>query len=295
MQAQAESIEICAIVTAYQRIEQTVETIQRILDCVPPPREILVHVDSDQKACATAIKQSFPFLKVLISRQNVGPGGGRNKLVAAATLDIVASFDDDSYPIDKDYFSTLMSLFVQFPDAGVVSARVFERGESIEPRADTFAWMADFSGGGCAYRKSLFVRSGGYVPLPVAYGMEEVDLALRLHAIGGRVLHSKSLRVYHNSDLSRHGSPRITSASLANLALLAFLRYPVWLWIIGAGQIFNRVLWLFRNGRKCGVLSGLLAIPGHCWQHRGYRSIVTSAGLRSYLALRRKPVSVLAP
>ena len=37
--------------------------------------------------------------------------------------------------------------------------------------------MADFSGGGCAYRKTRYLEIGGYVPIPTAYGMEEVDLA----------------------------------------------------------------------------------------------------------------------
>lgn len=286
---------VSAIVTAYQRVDQTIETIQRILDCVPPPREVLVHVDGNQQVCADAIRQRFPTIKVLVSTQNVGPGGGRNKLVVAAASEIVASFDDDSYPIDSDYFSGLIHLFMQFPDAALVCASVYERGQVVEPKAEELSWMADFSGGGCAYRKSLFQQTGGYVPLPIAYGMEEVDLALRWHAMGRKVLHSKALRVFHDSDLSRHASPRITAFSLANLALLAFLRYPVWLWPVGVGQIVNRVRWLLRNRRKDGVFSGLLAIPAHCWRHRGHRATVPGSVLRSYLALRRKPIPISAP
>lgn len=290
-----QSCDVSAIVTAYQRIDQTLETIQRILDCVPQPGEVLVHVDGDQQACAAAIREKFPIVKVIVSQQNVGPGGGRNKLIAEAAADIVASFDDDSFPIDRDYFATLQGLFSHFPTASVVGATVFERGQSVEPKTKSLAWAADFGGGGCAYRRAVFQRTGGYVPLPIAYGMEEVDLALRLHALGGSVLHSKALRIFHDSDLSRHESPQITAGSLANLALLAFLRYPIWLWPIGAGQVINRAIWLLRNGRRRGVLSGLLLIPGHCWRHRGYRATVPGRALLSYLALRRNTVPVVSP
>lgn len=295
MEMAIQSPDVSAIVTAYQRIDQTIETIQRILDCLPPPREVLVHVDGDQQACAAAIQQRFPFIRIIVSRENVGPGGGRNKLVAEAASDIVASFDDDSYPIDRDYFSVLIQLFAKFPTAGLVSAKDYERGQTIAPKADAFNWGADFVGCCCAYRKAAFLQTCGYVPLPVAYGMEEVDLALRLHALGWKILHARLLRVFHDTDLSHHHSTKITSNSLANLALLAFLRYPVWLWPIGAGQVINRVIWLLRNGRRNGVLSGLLSIPRHCWRHRGYRATVSGSALRSYLALRRNPIPVVSP
>ena len=58
--------------------------------------------------------------------------------------------------------------------------------------------------GACVYRRSAFLEAGGYVPLPVAYGMEEVDLALRLHSRGGKILTTPWLRVFHNTDLKRH-------------------------------------------------------------------------------------------
>ena len=38
--------------------------------------------------------------------------------------------------------------------------------QPIEPDADDAEWVADFSGGGCAYNRSRFFEIGGYVPLP---------------------------------------------------------------------------------------------------------------------------------
>jgi GT2 family glycosyltransferase len=281
---------IAAIITAYERTEQTLSTLKVIQSCEPRPNEILVHVDGNRVQCAEAIRAAFPEVRVLVSEGRVGPGGGRNKLVAAATSDLVASFDDDSYPIDHDYFDRAVQLFDKQTGASVICAALYHRGETIGLDARDAQWTADFSGGACVYRRDVFLDAGGYVPLPVAYGMEEVDLALRLHSRGARILTSSWLRVFHDTDLQRHGDPYVTAGSIANLALLAYLRYPVSLWIVGVGQCVNRVFWLLRHRRLRGIFSGVKMIPAHLSANRQYRLPVRYEAVRSYLALRRAPV-----
>lgn len=285
-------MKIAAIVTAYERVDQTLATLRIIQNCTPAPDEVLVHVDANQVECVRAIREAFPNLRVFRSTDQVGPGGGRNKLINAAQCELVASFDDDSYPIDSDYFARALKLFERFPDASVLCAALYHAGESIGLDERSAQWSADFSGGACIYRRSAFLEAGGYVPLPVAYGMEEVDLAIRLHSRGGKILTTPWLRVFHNTDLKRHGDPRVTAGSIANLALLAYLRYPVSLWAIGIGQCANRLLWLLRHGRRRGILKGLTMIPAHVWANHHYRLPVSKRAVRSYLALRRAPVFV---
>jgi len=282
--------EIAAIVTAYERTEQTLSTLRVIQSCQPPPAEILVHVDGNQVQCAEAIRAAFPEVRVLLSAERVGPGGGRNKLMAAAKSDLVASFDDDSYPIDSDYFDRAAQLFNKQPDASVICAALYHRGETIALDARDAQWTADFSGGACIYRRDVFLAAGGYVPLPVAYGMEEVDLALRLHSRGARILTSSWLRVFHDTDLRRHAEPPVTAGSIANLALLAYLRYPVSLWLVGAGQCLKRIFWLLRHRRLQGICKGVAMIPSHLSANRRYRRPLKYEAVKSYLALRRAPV-----
>ena len=289
------SVSITAVVTAYQRIEQALVTLEKLRACRPAPEEILVHVDGNQTQCERTICRALPEIKIIVSQESIGPGGGRNKLVAAARNEIVASFDDDSYPIDTDYFARVQGLFEQFPDASIISAAVYERGQPIGLDARETAWVSDFVGGGCVYRRADFLATAGYVPLPVAYGMEEVDLALRLHAQGGRILSTTWLRVFHDTDLGRHASPAVTAGSIANIALLAYLRYPPFYWPFGLGQVYNRVRWLITHGRRTGICSGLASIPRRCWRHRHFRQVVSRSTIRSYLHLRRKSVPVQLP
>jgi GT2 family glycosyltransferase len=286
----AATVRISAIITAHRRIEQTLASLGRIGACQPAPDETLVHVDGGEGQCETAVRQAFPHVKLLRSNTCVGPGGGRNKLIAEAKNEFVASFDDDSAPMDPDYFARLEQLFTEFSNAAVISAAIYHPGETISPDMRTEEWVSDFSGCGCAYRRSGFLATAGYVPLPVAYGMEEVDLALRLHSQGRRVLQTRWLRVFHDTDLKRHADPRITAASVANLALLSYLRYPPSCWPVGLGQCLSRIVWLLRNRRPHGIFSGLAMIPAHLRKNKHHRQVIGARYVRSFLALRRAPL-----
>src|ERR1043165_7259366 len=210
--------EISAIVTAYERIDQTLATLRILQSCVPAPDEILVHVDANQIACENSIRNAFPGIQILRSTEQVGPGGGRNKLVSAARGEFIASFDDDSYPIDSDYFARTGQIFEKFPEASLLCAALYHAEESIGLDERSAHWTADFSGGARIFRRQAFLDAGGYVPLPVAYGMEEVDLALRLHSRGGKILTTPWLRVFHNNDLRNNAEPEVTAGRHANLA-----------------------------------------------------------------------------
>jgi GT2 family glycosyltransferase len=283
--------EISAIVTAYERVEQAIATIRAILACVPTPKEIIVHVDANQKDCEDEIRRAFPGILTIRTQDRIGPGGGRNKLIEAATTEYVASFDDDSYPIDADYFARSISLLEKFPEASIICATLYHRGDAIATDSRSAEWSADFAGGACIYRRSAFLKTGGYVPLAIAYSMEESDLALRVHANGGRILRTKWLRVFHDTDLKRHADPVVTASSIANLALLAYLRYPVTLWTVGIAQCMNRVIWLMAHGRWRGIWAGLTMIPSHLRAHQKYRRRLSYDCIKSYRSLRRTPLA----
>lgn len=272
---------VTAIVTAWRRAGQTIATIEKLRACHPAPDEILVHVDGDETATTAAIKTAFPDIPVIESAASIGPGGGRNKLVAAARNTIVAAFDDDSYPADADYFARAAFLFGRFPETVVIGAAIFHRHEPEPQPLRAAGPAASFVGCGTVYQRDAYLEAGGYVPLALAYGMEEEDLALRFMDQGKLMLHSPWLRVFHDTDLSHHAAPALTAAQIANTALHAYLRYPPRYWPYGAAQVLNRVLWCARNGRTRGIASGLAQIPGHLWRHRSQRKPVSAGVIRA--------------
>ena len=294
MQERMHGTDVAAIVTAYRRIPQTLETLRRILACVPPPREVLVHVDGNETATADAVREEFPGSQVLVSAINVGPGGGRNKLLAECQTPYIASFDDDSWPLDCDYFGRIPELFEAQPDAAVLSAQVVHKTVEATPKFDDETREIDsFLGGGCVYRREAFLATAGFVPLRIAYGMEEVDLSLKLIQLGYRILNAPSLRVFHDTDLAHHSDPAVTAGSIANIALLAYLRYPPGYWWLGMAQLASRLIWLIRAGRIAGILAGLAAIPNHLYGHRNHRAPVSSDTMRRARLLRKQQKSAV--
>lgn len=278
---------ISATLVAYDRLETTLDTLSRIVACDPPPAEVLVHVDGDQEAVGTAIRKAFPQARVHVNPHHVGPGGGRNWLLRQASGSLVASFDDDSYPQDPGYFGHLQDLASKHPDVAIFAAHITEPHQSDSLAHSTERWVADFVGCGCAYRREYFQEGSAYVPLPVAYGMEEADLALRMHARGYRILYSPKIRVHHNSPLSHHQLPRIASKQLTNTALLPFLRYPWYLIPIGMVQ-FGRKLWdTLKRKRFMGALIGIGNVLPYLYHHRHRREPLAGKAVLSFLALRR--------
>jgi GT2 family glycosyltransferase len=285
--------EITVAIPTYQRPDALLKALRQIYQCDPVPDEIVVHLDNgDSTTEAVLLSSEFRNIVILKNPAQVGPGGGRNLAIARAKHELVASFDDDSYPIDTDYFARLIHLFEQFPQAAVIGSAIFHQNEPILPDQPTATWVADFVGCGCAYRKDVFLQTQGYVQLPLAYGMEETDLSLRLHHLGWGVLQSPWLRVFHDTRLEHHNNPRITAASITNQALLAYLRYPISLWWLGGVQCLSRIVWLLRHQRRTGVLAGVMAIPALLQQQHRHRQPVSSKSLLSYLQLRRNGTAI---
>lgn len=279
---------ITVVIPTYDRPEQLLLALEKIYHCDPAPGEVIVHIDANDKVSRSALDDSlFEAVKIIQSNSQMGPGGGRNLAIADASYELIASFDDDSYPIDKDYFARLLTLFDMFPQAAVIGASIFHIGETVLEADLVAQWVPDFIGCGCAYRKSAFQQTEGYVPLVVAYGMEEVDMALQLRHHGWKILNSSWLRVFHNTQLTHHSSAKVTAASIANLALLAYLRYPVSYWWLGMVQCLNRIIWLIKYGRIQGISQGVMLIPRLIYQYRQLRQPISISTLQVHRQLHR--------
>ena len=224
----------------------------------------------------------------MLFRSLRGPGGARNCLIAAAKHELVANFDDDSYPRHEDYFARVMDTAERFPEAAMLSAA----SQESEWREAVFLKAAVPSGCGCVFRKSWFERTRGFVPLPIAYSMEEVDIGLQLHALGGVIVHDPFLRVRHDHPAAATMDARVNAHVMANTALLPFLRYPRWLWPAGLWQVTRRVVYCLLHGWTAGLGEGLGMIPSFLEGHRHRRQPLSSLSVLAWLLLRHRRVSL---
>jgi GT2 family glycosyltransferase len=281
----AYSCQISCSIPPPARLEPLLTTLRRIQDCNPVPNEIVVHVDGGNEEIVAAVRGFNPAIRILTSSSLLGPGGSRNCLVTAAKHELVANFDDDSFPAQADYFARVLRLAERFPDAAMFSAASHAKEwESLQ-----FQQIALPSGCGCVFRKSWFERVPGFVPVPVAYNMEEVDIGLQLHAVNGMIVHDPLLRVVHDRIPDPQISTDTNARILANTALFPYLRFPIWFWPLGVWSVCRRLQWMMQQDWTKGLRQGLQMIPGYLRQYRAYRRAVSSLTLLSWLKLKRRP------
>lgn len=259
---------------AHARIKETLATLERLLACEPAPAEILVHVATSQTAMREALQRNFPGIRMVLSEENLGPGGARNRMLKAARNEIVASFDDDSYPEQSTFFKELSDTFARLPEASILALNIREPSGRAYGQMGAPREVATFVGCGCAYRRSHFLEGEGYVPIPVAYSMEEADLALRYAARERKIYYAPNLCVFHDTALQHHSTSKVAGMQIANTALFAFLRYPPSRWPLGLAQVGNKWVDTVRRGRCMGAVASFPFMVTQLWKYRKYRATV---------------------
>jgi GT2 family glycosyltransferase len=289
-----DTVPVAVVIPTYNRGLAIFSTLRRIYACDPRPMEVLVHIDAADGTLEAEIAKQYPEVRVLTSLIRLGPGGGRHRCLLACKAPYAASFDDDSYPVDNDFFYRVQQLFSQHPRAAVIAAIIWQRGEVARARKDDLVRVPSYVGCGYAVRLAAYRKIRGSLPRPVPYGMEETDVALQLFAGGWHIYEVGALRVFHDTDLSHHQSPEIISGVVTNVGLFAFLNYPVIAWGWGVLQLVNIVVFSVRTGRIKGLCAGILHIPAECYRNRRYRNPITWKTLRKFLRFRRTGVAEIA-
>lgn len=277
------AIPISVAIPARARVKELLRTLERITACEPRPVEILVHVDGAEKATQAAVASCFPRVRLLSSPHVLGPGGGRDVLIHAASQPWVATFDDDSYPDHLDYFGVVMKCIEARPDAAVFSSVWLSEAERSGPLCE----VAVFSGCGCVYNREWYLRTHGYVRREIAYNLEEVDISLQLHALGGKIWQAPGLNVYHDHPVVGPFSPAHVAAVVVNMLLFPLIRYPMLLWPLGLLQALRYVSGVIADGNWKALLVTVWVAPGDLIRHWCLRRPVSTKALLSWWRLRR--------
>lgn len=230
--------DITAAIPCRGREASLITCLRNVSRCNPLPCEVLIHADGDWQPQAL-LAEDWPFpVRLLSSPQLIGPGGGRDRMIRESCTEIVASFDDDSWPLDVDYFAKALAVAEAFPQAVVIGAEVFLTEKPLKSPQAIVQEATDFDGSGSIHRRSLYLKLPGYVPLAEAYAMEEVDVSLQAHAEGLQILNCPWLRAWHDRPMGdfRHS----TLPWIRNEALFVHLRYPWFLWPLGWVRVVRR-------------------------------------------------------
>jgi len=278
---------VAVVIPTYNRGSAVVSVLERVLACDPQPAEIWVHIDQNDGVLERDLMARFPAVHILTSAGRLGPGGGRHRCLMACGAPYAVSLDDDSWPVDADFFAAIEPLFAGHPDAAIFAASIRHRSEAEIRRSRAVRRVASYVGCGHAMRVAAYRDIRGYLARPTAYAIEESDVGLQLFARGWQVFSAEELRVYHDTDRTHHDAAEITASTITNLALLAFLHYPAIDLGRGAAQVVNRVAYCVRRGRIRGLVSGIGGIVAACYRHRALRAPIRHDVLMAYLRLRQ--------
>jgi hypothetical protein len=197
------------------------------------------------------------------------------------------SFDDDSYPVDADFFKVVSSIFQKNPRVAVLEAQIWQREEPEIARSLHLAKTTGFTGCGHAMQVVIYRALPGYLSEPIPYNIEETDLALQLFCTDWEIYKSGELRVFHDTNLMHHRQNEVVAGTISNVALFAFVNYPIILWAYGVLQLANTLLFCIRDGRVGGILRGLAQVPVRCYRHRHDRRPLPVRTILRHLHARR--------
>jgi GT2 family glycosyltransferase len=194
-------MQVSVIITSHNRCADLQRTLRRLSDCRPQPEEILVTADGCDDDTVTMVQQEFPGHVLIINQERKGSIYSRDQMLRVAKEEIVVSLDDDSYPVDDDFFEQLLTVFTKHEEASVLTfpeLRNDERFASASKSKNSPGhYVSAYPNGAAAMKRSDYLSSGGF-PTFFIHAYEEPDYALQVYHMGKSVWFEPSLVIRHH-------------------------------------------------------------------------------------------------
>ncbi len=172
-----------------------------------------------------------------------GVSHARNIAYEHATGDIVVQIDDDAALVDDDATETVVSLFEDHEDVGILAFQS-RNADTDEVKLDetpdppefhmtpTEPYRAtNFVGVGCAFRRAAIEAAGGLYPDNFTYGFEDMDLSLRVHDTGYDILYTPSIAVAHKKSPGARRETTETQVRLVENRIKLAVRNLPWRYV----------------------------------------------------------------
>lgn len=213
---------ISVIVTNWNGIALLKKYLETVITTSSLADEIIVADDAstdDSVNYVKSLQYKYPKLKLIKRLKNIGFGKNSNDAVKKAIGDLVVLFNSDIMP-EKDYLKQALPHFKNPQVFGVGFAEInhenygkifwdngyvqIDRGFSKSSHIT--AWL---SGGSSIFRRSLFLKLGGFDPIYQPFYFEDLDLGLRAWRSGYQLIWEPRAKVRHlhestTSKFSRH-------------------------------------------------------------------------------------------
>lgn len=188
------------MIATRNRCEELRCTLSKIQDLQPPANEILICADGCTDNTREMVRSGFPDCTLVENERARGSVFSRDRLLRFAKSDIVLSLDDDSYPMEHDFFTRLGRIFVEYPKAAVISFPEIRDNAVPHPTkalSSPAHLVSAYASCAAAMRRGVYLRSQGF-PIFFDHMYEEPDFALQCYALGYQVWFWPSVRIRHH-------------------------------------------------------------------------------------------------
>lgn len=207
-------MKVSVLIGSRNRLSVLIRCLESVLCQNYSDLEILVLDDaSDEVDLCQELMERFsdPRLRCLRSDVQLGVAGGRNRLMAEATGDILYTIDDDACLANRDAITCLVNVFRSDEKIGIVACKIVDhRSEGTDllvpfprrlrrrkPGITEQAQYVSYYLGGChAIRREVLEHCGMYAD-DLVFGEEELDLSYRVVSAGYRIYYEPAIVVHH--------------------------------------------------------------------------------------------------
>lgn len=218
------------IITTHNRREDLIQTLKQIQKMRPSPAEILITADGCSDGTEDLVQNEFPDIRIFSNQPGKGSVASRDHMIRESHNRYILCLDDDSYPVEKDFFTRMETILRNSPDAGLVTfpQRSEEYPASLN-RKDFGSprWIGSYPNSGAVYDRELYLNLPGF-PHFFFHAYEEPDYAIQVISAGKKVLFSTSATIRHHWAGTGRNEGRTHRRHARNEALSVILRAPQW-------------------------------------------------------------------
>lgn len=200
------------VIPSYNARHLLEKNLPKVLKYSPEINQIIIVDDGGDDDTREFLKKSFPKIKVIKNKENLGFPKGVNKGVSASKADFVVLLNNDVYPTNRYIKSTL-----KYFEDDKVFAVTFNEKHSAPPH---FVWKkgklhftrakdkskprysAWASGGTAIFRRSLWNKLGGLDEIYSPGYWEDIDLGWRAWKSGYKIIFDPQAKVIHDHESS---------------------------------------------------------------------------------------------
>lgn len=281
---------VSIIVVTFNEINHIGASLDALMKQTYPNFEVIVYDNGSTDGTSEYVKQHYPEVKVVSSKENLGFGGANNEAAFVSKGKYIGFLNCDAF-VAPDWLMPIVELLESDATIGCAGAElrctenpelILSHGTSIHLSGVSFtrdrgkrAFPADpievggVSGGASVMNREFFLEIGGFESLFFLY-YEDTDLSIRIRLLGKRCVVVPSARIYHNCE-SRFGVRKVFFLERNRYLSLFTLMNSTMLWLMAPSMlVFELFSWGYclLNGR--GAIESKINAWKAIYQHRDW-------------------------